>query len=314
MTPENLRDLNAFVTVADEASFTRAAARLGVSQSALSQTIRQLEARLGIRLLNRTTRHVSPTDAGEQLLAQVVPALDQIDRGFMRLGALRDRPSGTVRLTADEYAIHSILQPVLPAFMDEYPDISVELISDYGRIDVARDGIDMGVRRGALVSKDMIAMRIGADIDMAVVAARDVIDPAHLPTRPHDLADHNCINLRLPTHGEIFAWTFFDHAAGRDLRIATKGRLVLTSIFHVRTACLAGGGLAYLPRPFVARHIEDGRLVEVLHDWRKTFEGYHLYYPSRRQRPPALAALIETLRLRVGTASDTPAGTPTGPR
>ncbi|MFT4148651.1 MAG: LysR family transcriptional regulator [Paracoccaceae bacterium] len=294
MPNENLRDLNAFVVVAEEGSFTRAAARLGVSQSALSQTVRNLEERVGIRLLNRTTRNVSPTEAGERLLAEVSPALEQIDRGFAQLGSLRERPVGTIRLSADEYAIHSLLWPALEPFLRRYPEIAVELVTDYGRTDIVRDRFDAGVRRGRLVSKDMIAQRIGPDLQMAVVAAPSCFAERKPPRRPQDLSDHDCINLRLPTHGEFFAWTF--SKGGKDLRVTAGGRLVFTSIMQVREACLAGFGLAYLPRDYVAGHISGGALVEVLADWRKTFEGYHLYYPNRRQHPQALAALIDALR------------------
>jgi DNA-binding transcriptional LysR family regulator len=296
MSTENLRDLNAFVIVAEEGSFTRAAARLGVSQSALSQTVRNLEERVGIRLLNRTTRNVSPTEAGERLLSEVAPALEQIDHGFAQLGSLRERPSGTIRISADEYAILSLLWPALERFLVKYPEINVELVTDYGRTDVVRERFDAGVRRGKLVSKDMIAQRIGPDMPMVVVGAPSCFAERKPPRRPQNLSEHACINLRLPTHGELFAWTF---SKGRkDLRVTTEGRLVFTSVVQVRQACLAGFGLAYLPLDFVARHIASGDLVEVLADWRKTFEGYHLYYPNRRQHPPALAVLIEALRYR----------------
>jgi len=296
MSNENLRDLNAFVVVAQEGSFTRAAARLGVSQSALSQTVRNLEERVGIRLLNRTTRNVSPTEAGDRLLSSVSPALEEIDRGFSQLGALRDRPAGTVRISADEYAIQSVLWPALERFLREFPEISVELTTDYGRTDIVRERHDAGVRRGKLVSKDMIAMRIGPDVPMAVVAAPSCFKERRRPNEPQDLADHPCINLRLPTHGALFEWTFSKGA--KDLRVGTQGRLVFSSIHEVRQACLSGFGLAYLPRDYVVWHLEDGQLVEVLSSWRKTFEGYHLYYPNRRQHPPALAVLIEALRYR----------------
>lgn len=296
MPNENLRDLNAFVIVAEEGSFTRAAARLGVSQSALSQTVRNLEERVGIRLLNRTTRNVSPTEAGERLLSEAAPALEQIDRGFGQIGSLRERPSGTVRISADEYAIQSLLWPALERFLVKFPQINVELATDYGRSDIVRDRFDAGVRRGKLVSKDMIALRIGPDMPMVVVGAPSCFAERKPPKRPQDLSDHVCINLRLPTHGEFFAWTF---SKGRkDLRVTTEGRLVFSSVVQVRRACLAGFGLAYLPLDFVAGHIASRDLVEVLADYRKTFEGYHLYYPNRRQNPPALVALIDALRYR----------------
>lgn len=296
MGNENLRDLNAFVTVAEEGSFTRAAARLGVSQSALSQTVRHLEERVGIRLLNRSTRNVSPTEAGERLLSRVRPALEEIDQGFTEIGSLRERPSGRLRLSADEYAIQSLLWPALERFLVQFPEIDVELVTDYGRGDIVRDRFDAGIRRGKLVSKDMIAAPIGADIPMVVVGAPSCFADRRKPRTPQDLSDHRCINLRLPTHGELFAWTF--SKGGKDVRVTTSGQVVFTSLLQVRQACLAGFGLAYMPLDFAARHIAAGELVEVLGDWRKTFEGYHIYYPSRRQQPPALAALIDALRRR----------------
>lgn len=296
MSNENLRDLNAFVAVAREGSFTRAAARLGVSQSALSQAIRNLEERIQIRLLNRTTRNVSPTEAGERLLSEVAPALEQIDRGFARLESLRERPAGTIRISADEYAIHTLLWPALERFLRLYPEIDVELVTDYGRRDIVRERIDAGVRRGKLVSKDMIALRIGPDLPMAVVGSPSYLAERKPPGRPQDLSDHACINLRLPTHGEFLAWAF--SKGGKDLRVATEGRLVFTSVMQVRQACLAGFGLAYLPLDLVAGHVASGELVEVLADWRRVYEGYHLYYPSRRQQSPAFAALIAALRHR----------------
>lgn len=296
MPNENLRDLQAFVTVAREGSFTRAAARLGVSQSALSQTLRNLEERVGIRLLNRTTRNVSPTEAGERLLTHVTPALEEIERGFAQIGTLLDRPTGTIRISADEYAIETVLWPRLSPFLADYPEIGIELVTDYGRTDIVRERFDAGVRRGKLVSKDMIAMRIGPDVPMAVVAAPSCLAGRKRPRTPQDLSGHPCINLRLPTHGELMAWTF--SKGGKDLRATAEGRLVFTSVRQIREAALAGFGLAYLPVDYVSDAIEAGRLVEVLADWRKTFEGYHLYYPNRRQQSPALVALIAALRYR----------------
>lgn len=296
MSNQNLRDLHAFVTVASEGSFTRAAARLGVSQSALSQTLRNLEERLGIRLLNRTTRNVSPTEAGERLLTHVTPALEEIERGFDQIGTLLDRPTGTIRISADEYAIEAVLWPKLSRFMTDYPEIGIELVTDYGRNDIVRERFDAGVRRGKLVSKDMIAIRIGPDIPMTVAAAPSYLATRKRPRKPQDLSDHACINLRLPTHGELMAWTF--SKGGKDLRSTTEGRLVLTSVSQIRRACLAGFGLAYLPLNYVSAEFEAGQLIEVLPDWRKTFEGYHLYYPNRRQQSPALAALFKALHHR----------------
>lgn len=294
MKSDNLRDLNAFVTVAQEGSFTRAAARLGVSQSALSQSVRGLEERLGVRLLNRTTRNVSPTEAGERLLARAEPALEEIEDGFAQLTALRDRPAGTIRISADEYAIQSVLWPRIPAFLAAHPDVRIELTTDYGRSDIVRDRQDAGVRRGRLVSKDMVPVRIGPDVKMAVVGAPSCFHDRERPRTPQDLSEYACINLRLPTHGELFSWTF--SRQGKDLQVSTDGPLVVTGVPQMLDGALAGVGLAYLPYDYVAPHIERGALEEVLTGWRKTFEGYHLYYPSRRQQPPALAALVATLR------------------
>lgn len=299
MINENLRDLNAFVVVATEESFTRAAARLGVSQSALSQTVRNLEERLKIRLFNRTTRNVSPTEAGVRLLSDVAPALTQIKQGLERLGSLRERPSGTIRISADEYAIHSVLWPILERFLAKHPNIHVDLTTDYSRIDIVSQRYDAGVRRGRLVSKDMIALRIGPDIPMAVVATPSFLNQHGIPRNPHDLAEFPCINLRLPTHGELFPWQFRED--DKDMRVTTSGQLVLTGLFQMRQACLAGLGLAWLPHDLVASWIAKGELIEVLSEWRKVFEPYHLYYPNRRQHSSAMAALIESLRVPTET-------------
>lgn len=294
MKLDNLRELYAFTIVAEEGSFTRAAARLGVSQSALSQTVRKLERSVGIRLLNRTTRSVSPSEAGDRLLARVEPALHEISRGFAQLDSMRDHPSGTIRITADEYAIESVVWPGVERYLAAFPDVSVELTTDYGRTDLATGRFDAGVRRGKLVSKDMIAQRIGPDIQMTTVGAPTYLAQKKPLRSPHDLSLHSCINLRLPTHGEMFTWTF--NKSGKDQRVTTDGRLVLSSILQVHTACLSGLGLAYLPSDFVEQDIKAGRLEAVLGGWSKTFEGYHLYYPNRQHHSPAMAAFIEIMR------------------
>ncbi|ETI63470.1 LysR family transcriptional regulator [Sphingobium sp. C100] len=294
MASDNLRELSAFIAVAEERSFTRAAARLGVSQSALSQTIRTFEERLGIRLLTRTTRSVSATEAGERLLGFAAPAILEIETGLAQLGELRDKPAGTIRLTADEYAVRSIIWPALEKFLRDYPDISVEVATDYGLIDIVSDRYDAGVRRGGLIAKDMIAVRIGPDVQMAVVGAPAYFERHSAPTSPRDLTDHDCINLRLPTHGALFHWPF--EKSGQQQQIKVAGSLVFSSLAPMLDAALAGFGLAYIPAEWARPHLDAGRLVEVLETWRHTFEGYHLYYPSRRQQPPALAALIDALR------------------
>lgn len=295
MTAENLRDLHAFAAVAEEGSFTKAAARLNVSQSALSQTIRGLEERLGMRLLSRTTRSVSPTEAGERLLATVAPALREIDEGLARLNDLRDKPTGTIRISADEFAVQHVLWPAIARFLPDYPDISIELTTDYGRTDIVSGRYDAGVRRGRLISQDMIAVRISPDIRMAVVGAPAYLSRRPAPKGPQDLTAHSCINMRLPTHGEFFAWTF--RKAGREQRVKVEGQLVFSTLPSVLAATLDGFGLAYLPYELVEDRLEDGSLVEVMAGWRQTFEGYHLYYPNRRPSS-AFALLVEALRWR----------------
>lgn len=296
MPDATLRDLNAFVIVAEESSFTRAAARLGVSQSALSQTIRGLEERLGLRLLNRSTRSVSPTEAGLRLLARVQPALHEIEAGLAQLSELREKPAGTIRITADEFAVQHVLWPAVARFLPNYPDIAVEIITDYGRTDIVGDRYDAGVRRGRLVAQDMIAVPISADIRMAIVGAPAYLARRPPPKSPRDLIGHSCINLRLPNHGEIFAWTF--RKGGKEQRIKVEGQLVFSTVPAVLTAALAGFGLAYLPEAMARPHLDAGQLAEVLTAWRQTFERYHLYYPSRRHASPAFSLLVEALRYR----------------
>ncbi|MDE2200425.1 MAG: LysR family transcriptional regulator [Rhodospirillales bacterium] len=294
MNRETVSDLIAFLAVARERSFTRAAARLGVSQSALSQTIRTLEARLGLRLLTRTTRSVAPTEAGERLLHIAAPRFEEIDAELAALGELRDRPAGTIRLTADEYAAGTVLWPALERFLPGYPDIKVEITVDYGLTDIVAARYDAGVRLGDVVARDMIALPIGPDQRMSVVGAPGYF-AAHAPPRtPQNLTLHSCINLRLPTLGGLYAWEF--EKAGREVRVRVEGRLVFNSIALILRAALAGFGLAYLPEDEVAPHLADGRLVRVLADWCPPFSGYHLYYPSRRQHAPAFAALLDALR------------------
>ena len=296
MPRPNASDLTAFVSVARERSFTRAAARLGVSPSALSHSMRGLEERLGVRLLNRTTRKVAPTDAGERLLAEIGPRLDEIDAALESLSALRERPAGTIRLTATEHAAEMILLPALERLLPGYPEIKVEIVVDYGLTDIVTERIDAGVRAGEQVAKDMIAVRIGPDLRMAVVGAPSYFAARGKPRVPQDLTDHNCVNLRLPTHGGFYAWEF--EKGRRELRVRVDGQLVFNSGGPMLKAALAGLGLAYLPEGQVAPHLADGTLVRVLADWCPPFPGYHLYYPSRRQPAPAFALLVEALRYR----------------
>ena len=295
MPRPNLDDLVAFLAVARERSFTRAAAQLGVSQSALSQTVRGLEARLGLRLLTRTTRNVAPTEAGERLLRAVGPRLDEIDAELAALSELREKPAGTVRITATENAAVSVLWPVLERLLPDYPDVRVEIVIDYGLTDIVAERHDAGVRLGEQVAKDMIAVRIGPDMRMAVVGSPSYFARRSPPRTPQDLTDHACINLRLPVHG-LYAWEF--ERDGRELRVRVEGQLVFNSTALILHAALAGLGLAYLPEDQVQAHLAGGRLVRVLADWCPPFAGYHLYYPSRRQHTPAFALLVEALRYR----------------
>lgn len=296
MAGENLRDLNAFVIVVEEGNFTRAAVRLGISQSALSQTIRALEERLGVRLLNRSTRSVSPTEAGDRLLARIQPAMQEINEGLAQLTELREKPAGTIRITADEFAVHHVLWPAVERFLPNYPYIVVELITDYGRTDIVGERYDAGVRRGRLVAQDMIAVPISADIRMAVVGSPEYLAGRPQPRSPQDLIGHSCINLRLPNHGELFAWTF--RKGGKEHRVKVEGQLVFSTLPAVLMAALAGFGLAYVPEAMIKSHVEAGRLVEVLTSWRQTFEPYHLYYSSRRLASPAFSLLVNALRYK----------------
>ncbi len=296
MPRENLNDLVAFVAVAKERSFTRASAQLGVSQSALSQTIRGLEEHLGLRLLTRTTRSVAPTEAGERLLRTLGPKFDEIDVELAALSELRDKPSGSIRITTHEHAAEAVLRPALAKLLPDYFDIKVELVIDYGLTDIAAEGYDAGIRIGEQVAKDMIAVRVGPDMRMAVVAAPSYFAMRKRPKAPQDLTAHNCINLRLPTHGGLYAWEFEKN--GREVKVRVDGQLVLNSTTLILDAALAGLGLAYLPEDQVQTHLDTGRLMRVLADWCQPFAGYHLYYPSRRQPTPAFALLVDALRYR----------------
>jgi len=300
MARENFNDLLAFLAVARERSFTKAAARLGVSQSALSHTIRGLEARLGLRLLTRTTRSVSPTDVGERLLLTVGHRVEEIEAELEALSELRDKPAGTIRITATDNAAETVLLPKLAKFLPEYPDINVEIIVDYGLTDIVAQRYDAGVRNGEQVAKGMIAVRIGPDMRMAVVGAPSYFAKRAPPKTPQDLTHHNCINLRLPTHGGVYAWEF--EKGGRELRVRVDGQLACNGAHQMLNAALDGLGLAYLPEDLAQPCIADGRLKRVLEDWCPRYSGYHLYYPSRRQTSPAFAQLVDALRYRDGEA------------
>lgn len=296
MQRDDLGNLRAFLVVAEESSFTRAAAKLGVSQPALSYTIRQLEARLGVRLLARTTRSVAPTEAGERLLQTIGPHFDGIIAGMNALGEYREKPAGTIRLTADEHAVRSIIAPVLERILPSYPDIKVEITIDYGLSDIVAQRIDAGVRLGEQVAKDMIAMPVGPEMSMVVVGAPSYFAVHPEPLKPQDLVTHNCINIRLPTYGGLYTWEF--EKDGRELKVRVDGQLVYNSSGPMLDAVLSGLGLAFLPEDRVAPFIADGRLIQVLADWCAPFPGYHLYYPSRRESSSAFSVLVEAMRYR----------------
>jgi DNA-binding transcriptional LysR family regulator len=294
----HLDDLVAFVAVGRERSFTKAAAKLGVSQSALSHTIRELEARLGVRLLTRTTRSVSPTEAGERLLQTLEPRFEEIEAELASITELRAKPAGTIRITATEFAIDTILLPKLAKLLRKYPDIKVEMIVDYGLTDIVAQQYDAGVRSGEQVAKDMIAVRIGPDMRMAVVGAPSYFKDHPEPKKPQDLIGHNCINLRLPRHGNLYAWEF--EKGSRELRVRVEGQWTFSGTAQLLNAALAGCGLAYVPAGMVQTHIAKGRLRRVLADWCLPYSGYHLFYPSRRQSSAAFALVVDALRHHQG--------------
>jgi DNA-binding transcriptional LysR family regulator len=293
---KGVNDLLAFLAVARERSFTRAAAQLGVSPSALSHTIRGLEQRLGLRVLTRTTRNVSPTEAGQRLLQNVGPRFEEIEAELDALSELREKPAGTIRITATDYAADAVIWPKLVKFLPQYLEIKVEIVIDYGLTDIVAERYDAGVRVGEQVAKDMIAVRIGPDMRMAVVGAPSYLAKHPAPKSPRELMSHNCINLRLPTRGGLYAWEF--EKGKRQLKVHVEGQLVFNATNQMLNAALAGFGLAYVPEDLVQPHVAKGRLKRVLGDWCPPFSGYHLYYPSRRQPTPAFALLVEALRYR----------------
>jgi DNA-binding transcriptional LysR family regulator len=296
MARTDLNDITAFLAVAREGSFTKAAARLGVSQSALSQTVSNLEAKLGLRLLTRTTRNVSPTDAGQRLMETVGPRLEEVDAELAALTALRDKPAGTVRISTGEHAAEMVLWPTIETLLPSYPDISVEIIIDNGLTDIVAERLDAGVRLGEQVAKDMIAVRIAPDMRMAVVGAPSYFKGRKKPRTPQDLTDHSCINLRMQSAGGLYAWEF--EKGARELKVRVEGQLVVNTATLAVKAALAGTGLAFVPEDRVLPFIEGGKLVRVLGDWCAPFSGFHLYYPSRRQPTPAFAVVVDALRHR----------------
>jgi DNA-binding transcriptional LysR family regulator len=293
MARENLNDLSAFVAVARAKSFTRAAAQIGVSQSALSQAVRELETRLGVQLISRTTRSVAPTEAGERLLITVAPRLEEIEAELLALRASPDKPAGTVRITTPDHAADSILLPKLAKILPDYPHLKVEITSDYKLVDIVEQRFDAGVRIGDQIAKDMIALRIGPDLPVAVVGSTHYFSRRPSPATPHDLVDHTCINIRMPTHEQLPVWEFRN--GKQQLNVRVDGQIVVNSTPQLINAALEGIGLAYVLKDSVKEHIDRGRLRSVLVDWCPTLMGYHLYYPSRTHSP-AFALVVETLR------------------
>ncbi|MEG0001423.1 MAG: LysR family transcriptional regulator [Comamonas sp.] len=294
MPRDNYNDLLAFIQVAQQGSFTKAAAQMGVSPSALSHAIRALEARLDVRLLTRTTRSVSTTDAGEKLLASVAPHFEDIDAKLIAVSELRKKPSGTVRITASEFAATYLIWPKLSKALVDYPDITVEVTVDYNRTDIVSERYDAGVRLGDELAKDMIAVRISADQRIAVVGSAAYFAQRAKPKTPADLAEHNCINLRLPTHGGLLPWDF--QKGKKAVKVRVTGQWIYNSSTPILRAALADQGLAFLPEDMVLEHVAKGELIRVLEDWCQPYSGYHLYYPSRRQSSGALAIVVEALR------------------
>ena len=296
MLRENVNDLLFFLAVARERSFTRAAAQLGVSQSALSHTVRQLEERMGVRLLTRTTRSVSPTPAGERLLEKLSPRFQEIEAELAAVTEMRGTPAGTIRITAVDYAIDTVIWPKLAKVLSDHPDIHVEIMTDYGLTDIVAERYDAGVRLGQTVANGMIAVRIAPDLAFAVVGSPTYFEGRPRPTVPHDLTGHRCINLRLPTHGGNYVWEF--EKDSQEIRVRVDGQTTFNGINQVLAAALDGYGLGYMPEDLARPHMEAGRLVRVLEDWCPAWSGYHLYYPSRRQPSSAFAVVLDALRYR----------------
>lgn len=296
MAHTKVNDLQAFLAVAREQSFTKAAARLDITPSALSHTVRALEERLGVRLLARTTRNVAPTEAGDRLMRSIAPLFDQIAAEIEALGELREKPAGTVRITCTDDAIELYLRPALASFLKNYPDITLELFVDYGFTNIVEERFDAGIRLGEAISKDMIAVRISPDWRLAVVGSPAYFERCPPPATPYDLIDHACINIRHRPSGAIYAWEF--ERDGKAFTVKGEGQLVFNSIVHMLNGALDGIGLAYVPEALAAPYLADGRLKEVLADWCPYFQGFHLYYPHRRQASPAFSAFVDAVRYR----------------
>jgi DNA-binding transcriptional LysR family regulator len=296
MPRENLHDLLSFLAVARERSFTRAAGQLGISQSTLSHTIRALEERLGVRLLTRTTRSVSPTEAGERLIQGLAPHFEEIEAELAAVGELRDKPAGTIRITTTDYAANTILWPQLSKVLPDYPDLRVEMSIDYALRDIVKERFDIGVRSGDQVAKDMIAVRIGPPRRMTIVASPKYLESQPAPSTAQELMEHNCINLRLPTLGGLLPWEL--ERAGETVQVRVTGQVVATSSYQKLEAALAGLGIATIPEDLAAPHVEQGRLRFIMEEWYPTMPGQHAYYASRRQSSRALQVVIEALRYR----------------
>jgi len=296
MNHENFGDLYAFIVVAREKSFTRAAARLGVTQSALSHTIKVLETRLDIRLLTRTTRSVTPTDAGQRLLETVAPRLEEIQEEVLAIREMRDKPAGLIRITTSDYAANAILLPKLAPLLPQYPEVQVETVVEYGLTDIVANRFDAGVRLGDQVAKDMIAVRISPDIHMAVVASPDYFRDRKPPKMPLDLTEHNCINMRFPTHGELYAWEF--EKGGRKMNVRVRGQTIVNTSGQMLRATELGLGIGLITQGVAQPLIDQGRLVQLLQDWCPAIPGFHIYYPSRRQSSRTLSLIVEALRHR----------------
>lgn len=296
MLRENATDLLAFIAVAREGSFTRAAARLGMSQSALSHAMRALEERMGVKLLNRTTRSVAATEAGERLLKSIAPRFEEIENELVAAVESRDRPVGTIRITATDYAIDTVIWPRLSKMLPAYPDIKVELVVDYGLADIVADRFDIGVRWGDQVAKDMIAVRIGHDARLAIVGSPEYLEKHPAPKHPKDLVNHNCIRLRLPTLGGIYAWELTK--GSRKIQVRVDGQFTFNGAYQMLNAAIDGVGLAFIPEDLAQPHVAAGRLRWVLADWYPTFPGLHIFYPSRREYSKALSIVVEALRLQ----------------
>ncbi|HAQ27596.1 LysR family transcriptional regulator [Stutzerimonas nitrititolerans] len=296
MAQSKVNDLQAFVAVARDRSFTKAAARLGITPSALSHTMRALEERLGVRLLARTTRNVSTTEAGERLLRSIAPLFDQLAAEVEALGELRDKPAGTIRITCTDDSIEMSVRPMLAGFLREYPDITLEFYVDYGFTNVVEERFDAGIRLGEAISQDMIATRIGPDWRLVVVGAPEYLERNPLPETPYDLTRHACVNIRHRPSGAIYAWEF--EKDGQEVTVKVEGQLVFNSMPHVINAAVDGIGLAYVTEDTARPYLADGRLEMILSDWCPYFSGFHLYYPNRRQASPAFSAFVEALRYR----------------